>query len=743
MSDFTPISQSVVPGQKVVVENIGVKRIFGVDLVNKAKIANWLFYLEDINTAVVYANDGTEVWYSTLGQPAAGPLSVRESLVPFEGQRYYVIEEDKAYQFVGGSWVGTVFEGNLIQPSVLILDGPQQLAVGRRHLLNGNGEFVLPTTNVKDGHEIEFNLFDTRTAQITTEDESSMVLGEVEHDPAEEADGPLPLSRGVTYRGIFYNGQWSLFYSSADDYLSRSQNLNDVQDIIAARENLNIYSRNEVLVVAAGKVDEVDYRKGLVKVGTSLTGDMVIDVDFATLAEAEDTNITDKVLSPATIVPAVNTANRENQHNNITGLLPAAGETKFNITGVVGTGDISWPEFTCAFNPDPYVRSQPLQLITFLANSVTIPFVAGTFTHQVVARDDGTVVLQATRPLKSSVTEVLLGGVVTVDGNIIANNLGQPSIGVYPRLASSDYALRNNDAEVSNVIFSPVGGATGQVEHTTFRILEEGVNWENSTSLPHTKTIPATNPAEWLVMASDGTIEETDITLVDGENLDDGTTVPNNSYSIQLVYTSIEGDLIVLRGQQVYGTIEEARADVFAYQPTVPSILANSIEVARWVVRGNQHPTSGAYDLTDSANFLTFAGIDVNNAAVPNNATDITSGNTSNNLQSTNLQEQIDELSHRGEIVTLTTQNIERSRVYRIAFSGTKSLPSANPAGQVIGFYARSTDLQGVLEVADTGTESIFFASAPAVIDTQLAIDTPATFYWLRSNGTQWEITNA
>ena len=741
MTSMAPLNFATTPGQKVAVENTGVKRILGVNLLQQGKVANWQYFLEDIKSVVVYANDGTDVWYGTFGQPVAGPVAVRDSLVPFEGQRFYTTDEDLAYEYKGGSWTGTVFEGNLIGPTYLILKAPQKLTVGRKHLIDSNGEYSLPTANVKDGHEIEFEAYDGNAVTVTTEDGSDIVLGDIIWDVS--ANGALDIDSSVVYRGVYYSGVWSLFFTSGDDYLRRESNLNDIPDIQAARDSLVVFSKIETEDKAKEVVDDVTVGSGLVKTGTAAGENMVLSVAFASATEAEDTSIADKALSPATIVPTVNTANRENQHNNITGLLPASGEAKFSLTGTVNGTTLSWPEFTCAFNADPYVRSQPLTLITFPANTVAIPFQAGVFTHQVVARDDGTVVLQSTRPLKSSVNEVLLGGVITLDGQILADNMGAPTVGIYPRLASSDYALRNSDPMVSGGVFSP-SATVGKVQVTTYVITEEGINWENSTVLPHTKTIPQADPAAWSEIDQNATILATAKDEVDGEFLDDQVTaVGNTNYSIQIVYTTVEGDLIVLLGQSTYPDVDAARADVFAYAPTVPAVLGNAMELARWIVRGDQYPGSGTLDLTDPNAFQSFSGLDISQASTPSAAVDITSSNTNNTLQSTNLQEQIDELSSRTSIVDLTVQVIERSKAYRVAFSGTKSLPSASPAGQIIGFYARPTDLSGILEVADTGTETIFFASDPTNTATTFAIDAAGQWFWLRSLGTQWEITNA
>lgn len=706
MVDTTPLNFGSTPGQKNYVQNTGVKRILGTNLVGQGKISNWVFYLEDIKSMVVWANDGTDVWFSAIGQPAAGNLAFRDSLTPFEGQRFYVIEQDIAYEYKGGSWTGTVFEGNLVSPTYLTLDEPTSMTMGRKHLLADNGTFVLPTDFAKEGHEVEFEIVTGFTVVITAQDGSELIIGDASLPSTTGLNG----ATGIVYRCVYHLGQWNIFFTDAGDLIKA--------------------------------IDAIVIGKGLIKTGNAVSGNMALSVDFATDEEAEDVNIDDKAISPKTVMPSVNAATRANQHNNITGLLPKTTDPIFNITGNIGDNFVTYTLFTAAFNLDPYLRNTPLEIIDFTAGTLNIPNIVGVSNLYIVARNDNTVVIQNTRPLPTSVTECLLGAVVAVNGLIIDDGTGNPSVGVFPWLASSYYDIRNAKPTVSGGIFS-ASATPAKVGVTNYTINSEGVNWENSQLLPHTKTLIGVDPAVWSVVDRDGNVLGIGVDEIDGRTQDDGTPIPSNDYSIQVMFANIEGNLILLPGQSNYMTLDEARADVFAYAPIIPSIGANWLELSRWIVKGDQYSGGPQLDLTDPDNYQTFNGLDIVLPTQSNNAQDITSSNTDNNLKSTNLQEQIDELSQRGQIEDLLLQNIESSHTYRIAFNGTKKLPTANPAGQIIGFYARPTDLAGVLEVNDTDNETIFFASEPSVTDTQLGIDTAGVIYYLRSLGTSWEITNA
>ena len=151
-------------GNEKIVQNIGAKRIQGNELVARGKVPQFLYYIVDIKALAVFENQGADVWIGAFGQPVAGSAAIRDSIPAFEGQRFYVIDQDTSFEYKNGSWTGTVFEGNVQSPTYIELDGTKlQLERGLKYRIGTAGAYVLPKLDATatgegrslNGHAIE------------------------------------------------------------------------------------------------------------------------------------------------------------------------------------------------------------------------------------------------------------------------------------------------------------------------------------------------------------------------------------------------------------------------------------------------------------------------------------------------------------------------------------------------------------------------------------------------------------
>ena len=449
---------------------------------------------------------------------------------------------------------------------------------------------------------------------------------------------------GIVYRGVFYDEKWYLFDSKIAAFLKKSENLADLPDKAAARDNLGVPSDDETATIADNKLDAIVVENGLKKSGTSGDGNLKFEADFATPAEAADPSVTDKVLAPVNVAQAVAEATRASAFNNITGLLPKSTESKFLMSQNANPAQIDYPEFSVVFNAEPFVRDELLAHLTVAAGTLTLPNSSVVTTHRVVLQQTtGQIVFQGALPDPATTNEIVLGSVVELNGqvfnSIIISN---------PWLASSDYETRINQLRIVSGGQVTPSATAGKVDMTAVLLARESINWEQSTSQPHRKTVAPTNPIEWTFLDRNGAILTADTDEVDGQHLDDGTTVVgNNNYSIQVAFIGSEGNIGVLSGQTTYSSLTDALAAVSNYNPVVPAILTTTLEFSRWVIKGDQYPGSGQLDLTDLDNFQVSKGADVEGGSPSVSASDVSSSNTSNDYTSTNLQEQLDEISKR------------------------------------------------------------------------------------------------
>ena len=133
-----------VQANKVVVQNMGAKRIAGADLLTLGKVSQYMYYLEEIQSMCVYANDGTDTWIGAFGQVVAGSVSQRDNLSPFQGQRFYIVDTATAQEYKGSAWGGTISVANALNPAVNVLTAATSLQVELKYHLSSSATLKLP-----------------------------------------------------------------------------------------------------------------------------------------------------------------------------------------------------------------------------------------------------------------------------------------------------------------------------------------------------------------------------------------------------------------------------------------------------------------------------------------------------------------------------------------------------------------------------------------------------------------------
>ena len=550
-----PAAASVIGsvGSRNVIQNVGAKRIVGTDLITLGKVPQFVYYLVDISSIIFWANDDTDTWIGGFGHIVAGSITQRDSLQPFQGQKFYVVDTDISYEYKGGAWEGGVIEANQLAPTVLFLDTPTTLTKGRQHAVDYSGDVLLPLGADPEGDSLEGHAIG-----IVVPRGRDVILKPSGADTFIDFNGntttSLALQEGAAYEVVFNGLKWEIYLLELSEDIIRSS-------------------------------------------------------------------------------PSV----------NMSGLLPATTEDKFLLTANVDRTKVDFPEFTLLFNPDPYLRNSLANIFTKAAGQITLPNTSGVVSYFVSIDNAGVITLEPALVDKESTTKIHLGVVVGnngevavgVDGDVINNG---------PWLASSDTSTRLREDEIRGGFIS-ASATVGKLKQDALEFLRESVNWEVSTVSPHISHLAARDEINFTYLDRFGVVIGTLQTdEVDGNALDNGSNVNNNDYSIQVVYSSSQGVMGVLKGQESFSNLIEALAVVENYAPIIPPILQDVVELSRWVVRGNQFPGSGSLDLTDGDNFVSVAGSSVGGSSTSNTASNILTDN-SNGLTGTNTQDNLNELS--------------------------------------------------------------------------------------------------
>lgn len=186
-------------------QNIGVKRIAGANLLEKGIAPKWLYYIEDIACTAVYLDADTGfTWIGSYGQAVAGNNATRDALVPFEGQRYYSTEDDTAYEYTNGAW-GSIPNGAALPkinaPKYVVITSSSELVLGRSYVVNASGVSLSLPSTPENGHSLEIvaNFTSTITSSVTY---AAELYG------SGEPNGQLQLSVGAIYYFVYTSSGW-------------------------------------------------------------------------------------------------------------------------------------------------------------------------------------------------------------------------------------------------------------------------------------------------------------------------------------------------------------------------------------------------------------------------------------------------------------------------------------------------------------------------------------------------------
>lgn len=593
MSNNLPEVVGVRTGNKVEVRNVGVERITGAQLTASGYMVNWLYYIIDLGVLATYENQNRDIWLGADGIPVAGNTAILATLPPpVEGQKFYNIQTNQPMQFKGGAWGGASWAAfQVLTPTTVLLTDSDTLTPGREYVTDCDSkDFFLPASTVaQDGHTVRIfvpvgstlnNAVAGPGTTITTLDITAL--------------SSVGLLQSQVYDFVYIDAVWYSFTESANLYLRSENNLGDLTDTEEARDNLGVLSSAQTQAL----IQAVEAAPGGGLTSQGIVGDSEqprqFRVDFANAGEVSEGIAENKAISPATLqatlAEKVENAVAISKYNAVTGL--RTGSQGFSVAQT-GPSEVSWSQALFIVNPDPNLLSADVIFGTLPAGSSSVPNIAGYTVQYMQCNQLGVVSFTTTADINPLL--VRLAAVLCKDGSILG-------ILACPQLSTSDYYLRGLKPQITGGTPTPILGTSGTLQTSMAVLHEESANWSVQVPDLHYLQQPALNPVSWAYYRN-ATVElSTNQTVVDGRLYADGSTVPAANFTIQNVLRDVWGRYYIVAGRTQFTSMSLAVAGLGAAVPLTPSFLDGvSKEVARIIIKGDQHTGNAALNLNDTA----------------------------------------------------------------------------------------------------------------------------------------------
>lgn len=668
-------------GNKGIVYNVGVERVTGSTLLAVGKRINWLYLIIDIGCLAIYENQGNNVWLGADGIPVAGDTTVLNSLVPREGQRYFNIQTNQPLLYKGGAWGGASWaEFQTLSPTVIVVTDDEQFVPQRDYVVFAVDKVLqLPgTESVQNGHHLRVyvapgstgnNLYPTAGTPIVIAN-----VGEVTE---------MELVEGKVYDFIFYVDKWYTFSEDANAYLRVRENLADIEDKEEARDNLEVYSRTQVLALCnryASGTDGLQFSGSVSEVSVK-----TLTLVFATASEIL-AGTSDKPIRPAELLAVIATATdsaiQSSKYNNFTGLQGASSGFNVTTTG----SSIDYSGFQAVFNLDPALRTEDIQVVDVPAGSISMPIGSGYQVLQLICTTAGNVQLETYTTYSHSKCLLAL---------VFAYNGTAQSLVVCPFISGSDYYLRGTIPTIVEGVV--LGTASGNLETNGFVSFGESQNWVAKVPDLHRRDLPDVAVQPFTYYSGTSVILQVDATVVDGRLLQDGSTAGASSFTVQTVYATPDGHLFITPGYEEYSDIEAAVSSAGSELSDKLAVYSTVLtEICRLVIRGDQFAGSPTLDLTNIDRFRVLK------------TTQLDAGGSTGQSQTFSL--------------VIGAGNLQYGKMYRFATNATITLPAGGLEGGWVSWIT-NYGFNPVLTVSNPSLELIYDMSKPSTSATELEAD--------------------
>jgi hypothetical protein len=256
-------------------------------------------------------------------------------------------------------------------------------------------------------------------------------------------------------------------------------------------------------------------------------------------------------------------------------------------------------EFEVYFNSDSAIDSAlgiSRQIPDQVIDSIIDPIAKRFF---VSVDSTGTMYTTETKIGLNDLTKVHLFTYTALNGTIIPETLlANPYLSYSDR--STQGILKTDGVRVNNLDISSQDNATLGIKSSQFDLIGNAINWENDKINPNVITVPAINPLSWAYLTQTITTPPAagSSVLLDPANYDNAGTITavgggSGSSTVQLMMITPVKEFVILYGQEVFSTYDDALINARNIEFILPPALFEAVEVARIVLNKSA---------TDSAN---------------------------------------------------------------------------------------------------------------------------------------------
>jgi len=350
-----------------------------------------------------------------------------------------------------------------------------------------------------------------------------------------------------------------------------SDGLNEIplRESLALSQNFNFKVRLQVSNSCDIQGDTVDLSDGL---GVRFVPYLVIDYY---LGEQKNITTDDKLIQRQITRSGVKTG---------FSVSSITADTQVQITADSGT------DFDVYFNLNDEVDNNDgftIQVQNQVVNVINDP-VAKRF--HVSVDSAGNIITTENKTSLDDLARVHLFTYTALNGTLISTTLL-----ANPHLSYSDRTLQGiletDGVRVNKLEISGQDNATLGIESSSFDLIGNANNWSNDKINPHVINVPAIDPLNWTYLTQTVTIPPAvggEVLLIPDQYDNAGTLTPvpigTNNSTVQLVMITPVKEFVILFGQQVFPTFDDALLNAGNLEFVLPPALFGAVEVARIVI---------------------------------------------------------------------------------------------------------------------------------------------------------------
>ncbi len=564
-------------GGRSIIENIGAKRISGTNLLTKGKFPFWVWWIEEISNLAVWEgttkdSDATS-WMGGLGYPVAGDTATRDTLSPFEGQKYFNTDTNLPEYFTEGGWSGTAPPGTPqpVAPRYRVPVEGTVLTSGRHHHIVKSGNYLLPNGN--------------EDSQIMKEGQDIVVL----------------VGHGLEVK-LLAQGTSTFINSTGADKVEMA--------LAAGCYYAMVYNSD-------GKFEVSD----------------AIDLPFATDEEAAGRSVTDKIIAPSNLLAKNMDIDIEESMYPLTNMQSAfdfiEASILFNTSGIYGiirgaltTGIIDDNPKLVVLYLDQYrvqlqqtpkifysslVPTDPKDRTSYIKqwsseifelSSISDITSDGLYFRWLGYKSDGTLAVYQENPSTDPDVFVVARLFISRNNSVLSLATGgNDSIFIRPNF--SDYDNERRAREPLKIELSLGPNEALSFNTSGGKIFGESVNYKIDPTNPHTLTVPSSNTVVFVPInggSASNPLPPAPVTVIDPSQYWNGTAVDNvqnNKATVIRVMLTVQGTWIVQMGEVKYDNLNDAVAATDIAPFTELFVQSDIQELARIALRGD------CVDLTD------------------------------------------------------------------------------------------------------------------------------------------------